>query len=86
MATGKIIIVSAPSGTGKSTIIKRIIGDSDLNLSFSVSATSRSPRTGETDGVDYHFLTEEEFREGISRGDFVDYEEVYPGRLYGTLK
>ena len=86
MATGKIIIVSAPSGTGKSTIIKRIIGDSDLNLSFSVSATSRSPRTGETDGVDYHFLTEEEFREGISRGDFVEYEEVYPGRLYGTLK
>lgn len=82
---GKIIIVSAPSGTGKSTIISQIIDDPQLRLSFSVSATSRSPRTGEQDGVHYHFLTEEEFQRRIDAGEFVEWEEVYAGTRYGTL-
>lgn len=83
---GKIIIISAPSGTGKSTIISRIMPDSRLDLRFSVSATNRQPRTGETDGVNYHFLTTEAFRKAIVNHEFVEYEEVYPGRFYGTLK
>ena len=86
MTQGKIIIVSAPSGCGKSTIINKLMENNDLDLCFSVSATSRSPRPGEQDGVNYYFLTEEEFRRRIDTGDFVEYEEVYPGRFYGTLK
>lgn len=82
---GKIIIVSAPSGCGKSTIISAIMEKGDLDLQFSVSATSRLPRTGEKHGVHYYFLSEEEFRTRIEAGDFVEYEEVYPGRFYGTL-
>lgn len=82
---GKIIIVSAPSGTGKSTIIGQIIDDPQLRLSFSVSATSRSPRTGEQDGVHYYFLTEEEFQRRVDAGQFVEWEEVYAGTRYGTL-
>lgn len=82
---GKIIIVSAPSGCGKSTIISAIMEKGDLDLQFSVSATSRLPRTGEKHGVHYYFLTEVEFRNRIESGDFVEYEEVYPGRFYGTL-
>lgn len=84
--TGKIIIISAPSGTGKSTIINRLMAEPSLNLRFSVSATNRPPREGETDGENYHFLTTEEFEQKIKAGDFVEYEEVYPGRYYGTLK
>lgn len=83
---GKIIVVSAPSGCGKSTIINSILDHSDLPLRFSVSATNRRPRTGEVDGVHYHFLTSEQFREEIAVGNFVEWEEVYPGRYYGTLK
>lgn len=86
MNKGKIIIISAPSGTGKSTIISRIIGDAQLNLSFSVSTTTRSPREGEQDGVHYYFITAEQFRAAIANDEFVEYEEVYPGRFYGTLK
>lgn len=86
MKQGKIIIVSAPSGCGKSTIINRLMENNDLDLCFSVSATSRPPRPGEQNGVNYYFLTEEEFRKHIEAGDFVEYEEVYPGRFYGTLK
>ncbi|MDE6086600.1 MAG: guanylate kinase [Muribaculaceae bacterium] len=86
MKQGKIIIVSAPSGCGKSTIINQLMSENDLDLCFSVSATSRSPRPGEKDGVNYYFLTEEDFRKRIADGDFVEYEEVYPGRFYGTLK
>lgn len=83
---GKLIIISAPSGTGKSTIIGRIIDDPALRLEFSISATTRSPREGEVNGVHYHFLSVEEFKEAIANDGLVEYEEVYPGRFYGTLK
>lgn len=83
---GKIIIISAPSGCGKSTIINAILGKGELDLHFSISATSRRPRPGEEHGKHYYFLTEEEFRHEIATDAFVEYEEVYPGRFYGTLK
>lgn len=83
---GKIIIISAPSGSGKSTIINQLIKNEDLKLRFSVSATNRSPRTGETDGISYHFITTEDFKKAIADDAFVEYEEVYEGRFYGTLK
>lgn len=82
---GKLIIFSAPSGSGKSTIINYLLKQ-NLNLAFSISATSRPPRGTERDGVEYFFLTPDEFRERIARGEFLEYEEVYPGRYYGTLK
>lgn len=82
---GKIIILSAPSGTGKSSIIRKIIDHPELRLSFSISATSRRPRTGERDGVDYYFLSEEEFMKRVRNDEFVEWEEVYPGTCYGTL-
>ena len=82
---GKLIIFSAPSGSGKSTIINHLL-QQGLNLAFSISATSRPPRGTERDGVEYFFLTPDEFRERIARGEFLEYEEVYPGRFYGTLK
>lgn len=83
---GKIIVVSAPSGTGKSTIIKAISEKGDIDMKFSVSATNRSPRPGEVDGVSYNFLTTETFKEKIAENAFVEWEEVYPGRYYRTLK
>ena len=86
MKSGKIIIISAPSGSGKSTIINQIIGNEKLKLKFSLSATNRSPRVGEEDGVSYHFLTTEQFQDAIKENKFVEFEEVYPGRYYGTLK
>ncbi|MDR0732539.1 MAG: guanylate kinase [Dysgonamonadaceae bacterium] len=82
---GKLIILSAPSGSGKSTIINHIL-QKGLPLRFSVSATSRPPRGKERDGVEYYFLSPETFRERIEKGDFIEYEEVYPDRFYGTLK
>lgn len=81
----KIIIFSAPSGSGKSTIINYLM-EQELNLHFSVSATSRPPRGKEQHGVEYFFLTPEEFRKHITQGDFLEYEEVYKDRYYGTLK
>lgn len=83
---GKIVIISAPSGCGKSTIISAIAERGNVEMRFSVSATNRPPRPGEVDGVNYHFLTDEEFAHHIAADDFVEYEEVYPGRFYGTLK
>lgn len=83
---GKIIVVSAPSGCGKSTIINSILDSGEPTLRFSVSATNRQPRKGEVDGVHYHFMTTEEFRDAIADNSFVEWEEVYPGRYYGTLK
>lgn len=83
---GKIIIVSAPSGSGKSTIIRSLMERGRVEMEFSVSATNRAPRGAEVDGQDYHFLTTEAFREAIARNEFVEYEEVYPGRYYGTLR
>ncbi len=83
---GKVIIISAPSGCGKSTIIGRLFEIGDLNMQFSVSATTRLPRGEERDGIEYYFLTENDFRERINCGHFLEYEEVYPGRFYGTLR
>ena len=84
---GKLIIISAPSGTGKSTLITRLLAEHpELRLRFSVSATSRPPRGEEQHGVEYYFFSPEEFEAGIKRGDFLEYEEVYSGRYYGTLR
>jgi guanylate kinase len=82
---GKLIIFSAPSGSGKSTIINYLL-QQQLNLVFSISATNRLPRGTERDGVEYFFLSTEEFRRRINENEFLEYEEVYPGRYYGTLK
>lgn len=83
---GKLIIFSAPSGSGKSTIINKLMSEYGLRGRFSISATSRKPRGSEQDGVEYYFLTEEDFRKRIGEGDFLEYEEVYPGCFYGTLR
>ena len=83
--TGKLIIFSAPSGSGKSTIINYLLTQ-HLNLAFSISATSRPPRGTEQHGVEYFFLTPEEFRCRIENNEFLEYEEVYKDRYYGTLK
>lgn len=83
---GKIIILSAPSGTGKSTIIASLMKDPTLCLGFSISATSRKPRGGETHGKDYFFLSEDEFQQKVDNGEFVEWEEVYKGTRYGTLE
>jgi len=82
---GKLIIFSAPSGAGKSTIVHHILG-CGFNLEFSVSATSRAPRGNEVHGVDYYYLTPEEFRSKIRKNEFLEYEEVYPDSFYGTLR
>ena len=84
--TNRLIIISAPSGSGKSTIINWLMGHQELNLAFSISCTSRQPRGKERDGVEYFFVSEDEFRRRIEAGDFLEYEEVYPGRFYGTLR
>jgi guanylate kinase len=81
---GKLLILTAPSGAGKTTIVHHLLSVFP-ELAFSVSATTRPPRPGERDGHDYHFLSEAEFVRRVGRGDFVEYEEVYPGRFYGTL-
>lgn len=82
---GKLIIFSAPSGSGKSTIINFLMKQ-NLNLAFSISATSRPPRGTEQNGVEYFFLTPEEFKKRIENDEFLEYEEVYKDRFYGTLK
>jgi guanylate kinase len=82
---GKLIIFSAPSGSGKTTIVKHLLRQ-NLNLNFSVSATSRKPRSGECEGKDYYFLSENKFREKIENNEFLEWEEVYGGIFYGTLK
>ncbi|MCR5363958.1 MAG: guanylate kinase [Bacteroidales bacterium] len=83
--TGKVLVFSAPSGSGKSTIVNHILG-LHPEIEFSVSATSRPPRGQEQDGVEYYFLSVEEFRRRIEADQFVEYEQVYEGRYYGTLK
>jgi len=82
---GNILILVAPSGGGKSTIANRLLKDFD-NIRFSVSATTRKPRPGETDGREYYFLSEDQFRKGIKDGEFLEWEEFYNGILYGTLR
>lgn len=84
-AKGKIIVLSAPSGTGKSTIINELMKDPGLRLGFSVSATSRKPRGEEVHGIHYYFLTADEFERRVQAGEFVEWAEVYKGTRYGTL-
>lgn len=86
MKKGKIIILSAPSGSGKSTIISNIINNKDLDLEFSISATSRAPRGNECHGREYYFLSPKDFEKSILEGKFVEWEEVYAGTKYGTLR
>ena len=87
MMKGKMLIVSAPSGSGKSTIVNWLMKEHpELNLYFSISCTSRAPRGTEQNGVEYFFLTPEEFRQRIDNSEFLEYEEVYENRFYGTLK
>ena len=85
MKSGKLIIISAPSGTGKSTIVQRLVREHpELDLVFSISHTTRLPRGTEKDGVEYFFTTQEQFKEDIVSGQFLEYEEVYDGQFYGT--
>ncbi len=83
--SGKLLIFSAPSGAGKTTIVKHLL-TKNFNLEFSISATNRPMRPNEVDGKDYHFLSTEEFQNKIDKGDFLEWEEVYEGCFYGTLK
>lgn len=86
MKPGKVIVLCAPSGCGKSTIIHTLLNSNAVDMKFSVSATNRKPRSGEVDGADYHFMTTEQFRDAIAQNRFIEWEQVYPGRYYGTLK
>lgn len=82
---GKLIVFSAPSGSGKTTIVQHLLKQQNLNLAFSVSATSRDPRADEIHGEDYYFITLKEFKNHIKNGDFLEWEEVYRDNFYGTL-
>lgn len=82
---GKLFIFCAPSGSGKSTIVKHLM-KLDLDLAFSISATSRKPRYGELDGREYYFISPEQFRQKIESSEFIEWEEVYPDQYYGTLR
>ncbi|AJR03014.1 guanylate kinase [Siansivirga zeaxanthinifaciens] len=84
--TGKLIVFSAPSGSGKTTIVKHLLGIKDLNLEFSISATSREKRGTEVHGKDYYFLSLDDFKKHIKNDDFLEWEEVYRDNFYGTLK
>ncbi len=83
---GKCLIFSAPSGSGKSTIVNHLLTHPELKMVFSISATSRKPRGKEQDGVEYYFLSTQEFKQRIANNEFLEYEEVYEGCFYGTLK
>ena len=86
MKTGKLIVFSAPSGSGKTTIVRHLLSKPELNLDFSISATSRPPRNEEVDGKDYYFLSLEDFKKKIKNDEFLEWEEVYRDNFYGTLK
>ncbi len=83
---GKLIIFSAPSGSGKTTLVHHLLTQKELGLAFSISATSRPARGEEVNGKDYYFLSEEAFKQRVFNGDFLEWEEVYSGTLYGTLR
>jgi guanylate kinase len=83
---GKLIVFSAPSGSGKTTIVRHLLGKENLNLEFSISAASREPRGEEISGKDYYFMSTEEFKKHIKNEDFLEWEEVYRDNFYGTLK
>ena len=85
MGKGLLISVSGPSGTGKGSVLAKV-KEKDPNFGTSISVTTREPRENEKDGVDYYFISEDEFRTHIENDDFVEYEQVYAGRFYGTLK
>ncbi|MCC4211819.1 guanylate kinase [Leeuwenhoekiella parthenopeia] len=84
--SGKLIVFSAPSGSGKTTIVRWLLAKEELNLEFSISAASREPRPNEQDGVDYYFLSLKEFKRRIKAEEFLEWEEVYRDNFYGTLK
>ena len=86
MNEGKLIVFSAPSGSGKTTIVKHLLEQDEINLEFSISATSREQRGEEIDGKDYYFLSAKEFKKKIKNGEFLEWEEVYRDNFYGTLK
>lgn len=86
MKKGKLLVFSAPSGSGKTTIVRHLLEQPELNLAFSVSAATRSPREGEMHGQDYYFISLEDFKKHIKAEDFVEWEEVYRDNFYGTLK
>ena len=86
MEKGKLLVFSAPSGSGKTTIVKHLLSIEELNLEFSISATSREARGDEEHGKDYYFISLEEFKQHIKDGDFLEWEEVYRDNFYGTLK
>ncbi len=83
---GKLIVFSAPSGSGKTTIVRHLLADKSLNLDFSISATSREKRGDEIDGIDYHFISLNSFKNHIKDKDFIEWEEVYHNNYYGTLR
>lgn len=83
---GKLIVFSAPSGSGKTTIVHHLLKQPELNLDFSISATSRAPRGTEIDGKDYYFISTEKFKKHIKKDHFIEWEEVYTDNYYGTLK
>lgn len=86
MTTGKLIVFSAPSGSGKTTIVRHLLGIPELNLEFSVSCTTRAPRGNEVHGKDYYYISIADFKQHIKAEDFVEWEEVYRDNFYGTLK
>jgi len=86
MKKGKLIIIAAPSGSGKTTIVKELLSFEDLNLGFSISSTTRTKRKNEIDGKDYHFISVADFKEKIQNNDFIEWEEVYKNVYYGTAK
>lgn len=86
MNKGKLIVFSAPSGSGKTTIVRHLLGKEDLNLEFSISAASRDPRGEEVHGTDYYFISLPEFKKHIKAENFLEWEEVYRDNFYGTLK
>lgn len=86
MNKGKLLVFSAPSGSGKTTIVRHLLAQEDLNLEFSISCATREPRGQEVDGKDYYFITWEEFKKHIKAEEFVEWEEVYTNNYYGTLK
>ncbi len=86
MKKGKLIVFSAPSGSGKTTIVRHLLGIAELELEFSISAATRAPRGQEVDGKDYYFMSIEEFKKHIKAEDFIEWEEVYRDNFYGTLK
>ncbi len=83
---GKLLVFSAPSGSGKTTIVRHLLAQKDLNIEFSISVTSREPRKEEIDGKDYYFISLRDFKNHIKAGDFLEWEEVYRDNFYGTLK